>query len=109
LEGLVNATSVANPYVVTLLLSLFVISAESTPAPEEIPMDKQAPETEKKELSAENVPKKSVFVMMCGCFGGKKAPAIDEKADLTKNDETAKKEEDEEAEKPEGETAEASA
>jgi hypothetical protein len=93
----------------SLLLSLFVISAESTPAPEEMPMDKHAPETEKKELSEENVPKKSVVAMMCGCFGGKKAPAIDEKADQTKNDETAKKEEDEEAEKPEGEAAEASA
>jgi hypothetical protein len=94
---------------VIVFLFLIVSTAETTPAPEETVKETQTPETEKKEGAAEDVPKKSMFAMMCGCFGGKKAPALDEKADETKKDETAKKEEDEEAEKPEGENAEASA
>jgi hypothetical protein len=86
-----------------------VSTAQTTPPLEETLKEKPAPETEMKELSADDAPKKSVFAMMCGCFGEKKTPAVDKKADQTKKDETAKKEEEEEAEKPEGENAEASA
>jgi hypothetical protein len=85
--------------------------ADTTPAPEETPKEEQAPETpvdEKKEIAAEEAPKKSIFAMMCGCLGGK-APSAEQSPVEEKKEEDTKEKEEEEVEKPAGENAEAAA